>query len=125
MVKRWIEKVTGPFEDKRRYRQYKERVKQLPPSYRTTVEALDRYLMYRGAITNGDVLMEMAEDLADLFEQNAAAGVPVRAIVGADPVEFAETFLANYSDGQWIETERRRLTAAIERVEQEEEGGSR
>ncbi|WP_194829970.1 DUF1048 domain-containing protein [Nocardia sp. XZ_19_231] len=125
MVKRWIEKVTGPFEDKRRYRQYKERVKQLPPSYRTTVEALDRYLMYRGAITNGDVLMEMAEDLADLFEQNAAAGVSVRAIVGEDPVEFAETFLANYSDGQWIDAERRRLTAAIERVEQEEGEGSR
>ena len=72
MVKRWIEKVTGPFEDKRRYRQYKERVKQLPPSYRTTVEALDRYLMYRGAITNGDVLMEMAEDLADRFGRSSA-----------------------------------------------------
>lgn len=125
MVKRWIEKVAGPFEDKRRYRQYRERVKRLPPSYRATVEALDRYLMYRGAITNGDVLIEMAEDLADLFEQNVAAGVPIRAIVGEDPVEFAETFLANYSDGQWIDGERRRLIAAIERVEQEEGEGSR
>ena len=37
-------------------------------------------------------------------------------IVGDDPVEFAETFLANYSEGQWINKERKRLTDAIDRV---------
>ncbi|MFD4439976.1 DUF1048 domain-containing protein [Nocardia sp. NPDC058519] len=120
MGKSWIERVTGPFEDKKRYRQYKARVKQLPESYRVTVEALDRYLMYRGAITNPDILMEMVEDLVDLFEQNVAEAVPVRAIVGDDPVEFAEAFLANYADGQWINAERQRLTAAVERAEKEE-----
>ena len=56
----------------------------------------------------------MLEDLADLFEQSAANGTPIRAVVGEDPVEFAETFLANYSEGQWINKERSRLIKAID-----------
>ena len=78
--------------------------------------ALERYLAYFGAITKGDALMAMLEDLADLFEQSAADGTPIRTIVGDDPVEFAETFLANYSEGRWIDKERKRLTDTIDRV---------
>jgi DNA-binding ferritin-like protein (Dps family) len=60
--------------------------------------------------------MSMLDDLADLFEQSAANGTPIREVVGEDPVEFAETFLQNYSEGQWINKERARLTEAIERA---------
>jgi DNA-binding ferritin-like protein (Dps family) len=102
--------------DKRRYRQYKARTKQLPANYHAAIEALERYLTYFGAITKGDVLMSMLEDLADLFEQSAASGTSVRDVVGQDPVEFAETFLQNYSEGQWINKERERLTDAIDRA---------
>lgn len=112
----FIEKIIGDIGDKRRWRQYKARVKQLPENYRTAVEAIERYLMYFGAITKGDILMSMLEDLADLFEQSAVSGTPIRAIVGDDPVEFAETFLANYSEGQWINKERKRLVNAIDRA---------
>ena len=83
-------KVIG---DKRRWRQYKARTRQLPANYHTAIEALERYLMYFGSITNGDLMATMLEDLADLFEQSAADGTPIRAIVGDDPVEFAEAFL--------------------------------
>ena len=58
----------------------------------------------------------MLQDLADLFEQSAANGTPIREIVGEDPVEFAEAFLRNYPKGQWINRERERLTNAIDRV---------
>lgn len=112
----FIEKIIGDFGDKRRWRQYKARTKQLPEDYRTAVDALERYLTYFGGITKGETLMSMLEDLADLFEQSAASGTPIRAIVGDDPVGFAETFLANYSEGQWINKERKRLTDAIDRV---------
>ena len=64
----------------------------------------------------GDSLTSMLEDLADLFEQSAANGTPVREVVGEDPVEFAEAFLRNYPEGQWISRERERLTNAIDRV---------
>ena len=32
-------------------------------------------------------MMSMLDDLADLFEQSAANGTPIRAVVGDDPVE--------------------------------------
>lgn len=122
MAAGWIEKVTGSIEQKRRYRQYKARTERLPANYRTAIGALNRYLMYFGSITKGDILVSMLEDLADLFEQSAANGTPIRDVVGEDPVEFAETFVRNYSDGQWINKERERLTNAIDRAVAEETG---
>ena len=114
-----IDKIVGDLGDKRRWRQYKARVKTLPASHRTTVEALERYVTYFGGITKGDVpvdvMMSMLEDLAGLFEQAAADGTPIRAVVGEAPVEFAETFFRNYSDGLWISKERDQSLSAIER----------
>jgi len=121
--RQYLEMVTGPIEGKRRWWAYKARTKQLPANYRTAVEALERYLMHFGSISKGDILVSMLEDLADLFEQSAAAGTPIRAVVGEDPVEFAEAFLQNYAEGQWINKERARLTDAIERAE-EADGGT-
>ena len=112
-------KMTG---DKRRWRHYKARTRELPENYRTAIEALERYLTYFGAITKGDILMSMLEDLADLFEQSAANRTPIRAVVGEDPVEFAEAFLQNYSEGQWINKERERLTSAIDRAAADDPG---
>ena len=108
-------KVIG---DKRRWRAYKARVRQLPPNYRAAVDALERYLMFFGA-ADGDSAASMFEDLADLFEQAAADGTPIREIVGQDPVEFVEVFLENYAKGGWVTRERERLTSAIERAEGE------
>lgn len=114
MAAKWIEQVTGSFEDKKRWRQYKARKEQLPTSYRTAIEGIERYLMYAGSIVKGEVFMQMLEDLADLIERAAADGTPIREIVGEDPVDFADTFIQNYSDGQWINKERKRLNDAID-----------
>jgi DNA-binding ferritin-like protein (Dps family) len=116
MTAGWIEKLTGSFDDKKRWRQYKARKEQLPASYRTAIDGLERYFMYAGSIVKGDVLMQMLEDLADLIERAAVDGTPIRDIVGDDPVEFADTFIQNYSDGQWINKERQRLTDAIDKA---------
>lgn len=116
MTTTWIQKITGSLEQKKHYRQYRARAANLPPDHRAAVKALERYLTYYGALVRGDTLVAMLADLADLFEQGAADGTTVRQIVGEDPVEFAETFLQNYSEGQWINTERQRLTAAIDHL---------
>jgi DNA-binding ferritin-like protein (Dps family) len=105
-------------EQKKRYRQYKARVERLPESYRTAVEAVQRYSNYFGGGTS-EGLLAMLDDLADLFEQAAANGTPVREVVGDDPVEFAETFLRNYPQGNWIVRERERLISSIRRAEGE------
>ncbi|WP_328394120.1 DUF1048 domain-containing protein [Nocardia sp. NBC_00416] len=106
-------KVIGDLGDKKRWRQYKARAKQLPPAYRTVVEAFERFLMYGGAGGGG---VAMFEDLVDLFEQSAADETPIRKIVGDDPVEFIETFARNYQDESWLNRERTRLTSAVERA---------
>ncbi len=124
MAARWVEKVTGSLEEKQRYKQYKVRVAALPQNYRTAISGIERYLTYFGGITSGDVLVRMFDDLADLFEQSAADGTPIRAIVGEDPVEFVEAFLANYSEGRWINKERDRLIEAIARAERGQGGDS-
>lgn len=113
MAAGWIEQITGSFADKKRWRQYKARKQQLPANYQTAIDGLERYLIYAGAIDKGDVFMQMIEDLADLIEQAAADGTPIRDIVGDNPVEFAEIFIQNYLDGQWINKERKRLPDVI------------
>jgi DNA-binding ferritin-like protein (Dps family) len=108
-----IEKVAGDFGDKKRYREYKARVKQLPEGYRLAAEALERYLLYLGPSDTGSSLIAMLNDLADLMEQSAAANMPLRDVVGVDPADFADAFMDNYSGGSWIRKERQRLTTAI------------
>lgn len=110
----FISKVIGP---KRRWRAYKARVRQLPPNYRTTVEAIERYLMHFGPM-DGDSAASLLEDVADLFERAAADGTPIRAVVGEDPVEFVEALIGNYEKGGYVTRERERLTNAIARAEE-------
>ena len=111
-ISRFTSKVIG---EKRRWRQYKARTRQLPANYRAAVEAIERYLMYFGP-ADGDSAASMFEDLADLFERAAVDGTPIREIVGKDPAEFVDAFAQNYSKGGWVTRERERLTSAIDRV---------
>jgi DNA-binding ferritin-like protein (Dps family) len=115
-ISKFVSKVIG---EKGQWREYKARVRQLPASYRTAVDALERYLKYFGTGGGGTAIYE---DLVDLFEQSAANGTPIRAVVGEDPVEFIEAFVRNYPKGQWIIRERERLTNAIERAAGENTG---
>lgn len=117
-ISSFASKVIG---DKKRWRQYKARKEQLPANYRTAIDAVERYLMYFGR-GDGPSWASMLDDLADLFEQSAANGTPIREIVGEDPVEFVEAFIQNYPEGQWRIRERKRLTNAIERAAGEDTG---
>ena len=110
----WIEKVIGDIGDKKSYLKYKARVKNLPAGYREVAKALERFLMYMGPSDDGKALIAMLADLADLLEQGVADATPIRALVGDDPSEFAETFLDNYAGGSWIRKERARLATSID-----------
>lgn len=112
----FVSKLIG---DKKRWREYKARTRQLPENYRVAVEAIERYLMYF-VPTDGSTAASMFEDLVDLFEQAAADGTPIRQIVGEDPAEFVKTFAQNYSDGGYVPPRvRKRLIDAIARAEEE------
>ena len=120
MAAKWYEFVTGSLEQKKQYRHYKARIEALPEPYRGAAKALDRYFMTVGGMTDGETMIRMLGDSADLWERAAADGTPVRDIVGADPAEFAETFAQAYSGRQWIDKERARLTKAVEDAERAE-----
>jgi DNA-binding ferritin-like protein (Dps family) len=115
MFSKFISKVVGP---KGQWRRYKARVRELPPDYRTALDALERYLNYLGPGGDGGAILT---DLLDLFEQSAANGTPLREVVGEDPVAFVEAFIQNYPEGHWRARERERFINAIERIEREEE----
>ena len=120
MAAKWLEAITGSLEQKKQYKQAKARLESLPEPYAAAGEAVNRYLMYFGGVVDGDVIVRMFVDLADLWERAALDGTPVRDIVGDDPVEFAETYAESYGGKRWIDKERARLVQAIEDAERRE-----
>lgn len=125
MAARWIELVTGSLDQKKQYRQYRSRMEALPEPYAATAAALYRYFMYNGgAVMDAEGSLTMMGDFVDLWERAAADGTPVRAVVGDDPVEFADEFVQAYTGKRWIDKERSRLTKAIEDAERRQVGES-
>lgn len=121
MAAKWIEALTGSLEQKKQYRQYVARIDALPEPYRASAKAFHRYFMYQGGLVDGDVLVTMFGDFADLWERAAADGTPIREITGEDPAEFAETFAEAYTGKRWIDKERDRLNTAIDGAVAEQE----
>ena len=121
MAPKLIELVTGSLEQKRQYKRDRVRINALPEPYRTVAQALWRYFMYYPGITDADDTLRMSGDFADLWARAAIDGTAVRAIVGENPVEFAEAFAQAYARSGWVDKERARLTRAIEDAERGEQ----
>lgn len=121
MAPKLIELVTGSLEQKKQYKRDRARIEGLPEPYRSVAKALWRYFMYYPGITDGDDTLKMSGDFADLWERAAVDATPVRAIVGENPVEFAEAFAQAYARRDWFDKERARLTKAIEDAERGEQ----
>jgi len=112
-ISKLVSKAIG---EKRRWREYKARIAQLPDNYRAAAEAIERYLMSSGGVVDADSSASLLDNIADLFEQSAADGTPIRQVVGEDPVEFVEALIRNYPEGDWRLRERQRLVNAIARA---------
>jgi DNA-binding ferritin-like protein (Dps family) len=113
-----IELIVGDLGEKKDWREYKARIKQLPPGYREAAKGLERYMMNFGAVDDGPTLVRMFRDLADLLESAAADGLPIREFVGENPTDFIDTFLDTYRGNgkSWVERERDRLAATIDQA---------
>ena len=122
MAAKWIELVTGSLEHKKQYKQAKARLDALPEPYNSVATAFHRYFMCYGGVTDGDTIVQMFGDLADLWERAAIDGTPVSEIVGEDPIEFAESFAQAYGGKRWIDKERARLNEAVDKAKAKEAG---
>ena len=117
MATKWIETLTGSLEQKKQYKQAVARMDALPEPYRAAAKAYQRYFMYYGGFLDGETLISMFGDFADLWERAAADGTPLHDIVGEDPADFGETFVQAYTGRQWIDKERTRLIKAVAEAE--------
>lgn len=119
MIPKWIEALTGPLDQKKQYRDDMARMKALPEPYATVAQAIHRYLLHFGIISDGELLVRMVTDHVDLWERAAVDHTPVREIVGDDPVTFTEEFVRAYDPKEWLDKERNRLTTAVDRALEE------
>lgn len=117
MTAKWYETVTGSLQQKKQYRESMARMRALPDPYREVAEAYHRYFTASGGISDGETLVRMLEGFVELWEQAAADGTGVRAVVGEDPVGFGEDFLRAYGGRDWRDKERDRLRAAVAEAE--------
>ncbi|MDT0158096.1 DUF1048 domain-containing protein [Microbacterium sp. ARD32] len=117
MAMRWIEALTGSLEQKKQYRHDRARIDGLPEPYGSAARAMHRYLLSTSGIVDGDIIIRMLTDLADLWEAAAVDSTPVHDIVGDDPADFADTFAKAYAAREWQDKERARFTQAIEDAE--------
>jgi DNA-binding ferritin-like protein (Dps family) len=124
MAAHWFETLTGPLSQKKQYRQDKARIEALPEPYGSVAKAMHRYITYFAGVTDGDTLVTMFGELADLWERASLDATPVRDIVGDDPVGFAETFAQAYAGKQWIDKERARFVATVDSAERVSSGAS-
>ena len=106
-------------DEKKRYKQYKARKEQLPAGHREAIDAVERYALRFGPAT-GETVVTMLEDLAEIFEQGAKDGAPVREIVGEHPVRFTEDFLKRYPPDPWAGEEQQRLARTIDHADRTE-----
>lgn len=100
-------------EEKRQYKRFRARANALPTNYRTTLDALEHYVYYFASARSTN-LLPLLDNLVELLEEAAANDMPIRSIVGDDPVEFVEELIRNYAPGEWILKERTRLNRAID-----------
>lgn len=107
-------------EQKKRFRRFEARKKQLPSNYREALDAIQRYTYYN-APDDAENLLALLDDLIELFEEAAADGTPLQDLIGEDPVEFAEGFIRNYPKPAWIAKERERLNRSVKNVTQDNE----
>lgn len=110
MTNLW-QKVVG---DKRRYRQYKAEIAELPQPYQDAMLAIQDYMWN---FANGSGFMDALEEVLHLFEEGASDKVPLADLVGPDPVTFCETIMAQYPDDLWLIKYQNKLRQKIKNVE--------
>ena len=109
----------GSLEQKKQYRQLKSWLDSLLSPYGGAIRHCSGTSWSTAALRGRSSPHD--DERPRLWERAAVDGTPVRAIVGDDPVEFADSFVQAYVGKRWIDKERERLNKAIDDAEREEQ----
>ena len=88
----------GIIEAKKQWWAHVARVKALPPDYRIVYQEIQRYLFRVGPADLFDA--GVLSGLVDFFEEGAAAGKGVLALIGDDVAAFADDLVKNTPSAQ-------------------------
>jgi DNA-binding ferritin-like protein (Dps family) len=82
-------------EGKRKWRAHMARVKALPPDYQIVYKEIQRYLFKVGSIDLPDG--HLLSGIVDFFEEGAASGKGVLALIGTDVAAFCDDLVKDSS----------------------------
>lgn len=105
-----LKKMVG---DKKRYREFKAEVAALPTPYKETFEALEKYMWN---FAKGDGFLQILEQILEIFQENAEQNVPVKNIIGNDPVKFCDEIMAQYPDALWLIKSQNKLREQVKEI---------
>jgi DNA-binding ferritin-like protein (Dps family) len=91
----WISRLVR---EKREWRAYVRRVKALPPDYQFTLQQIEKFMW--NFASDGQVI-QVFEEIADLFEDGARRGQAVLEITGEDVAGFCQAILAEIQAHTW------------------------
>ncbi|CAC95960.1 DUF1048 domain-containing protein [Listeria innocua] len=97
-------------EEKRDYKQYKKRIDALPEDYKTAMKAIETYLWN---FAKGAGMFEILKNVLEMFENAAADQLELKAVVGDDLAEFADSLLNEYPEETWMDKQRSKLRNSI------------
>ena len=104
--------IIGVKEGKRRYREYRRRIDELPEDYSFVFKKLEDY-MFRFVGGDGMDMTDLCSGLLEMFEAGAVDGKPVRDIIGDDPTAFCDELIR--SAKTWTDKWRSGLNESISR----------
>lgn len=106
--------ISTMIQDKKRYKQFLRDVNALPTPYAQTLMALQKYLWN---FARSGSMIEPLEEILQMFQENAAENIPVQQVVGADPVIFAESIMAQYPEDLWLVKYQHQLRQQVQEAE--------
>ncbi|WP_143462467.1 DUF1048 domain-containing protein [Levilactobacillus enshiensis] len=93
-------------QEKRDYREFKQRVAALPTPYEQAMISLEKYLWN---LASGAAMYTVLKNILDMFEAAVADGATVEQVVGDDLVAFADNLLEEFPEATWMTKEKEKL----------------
>jgi len=106
-----LEKVTGEWGEKKRWRDLQKRVKALPDDYRAAYEEIQKYIWTASGVETIDPLVSIVE----LFEQGAADKRAVLDITGTNVAAFVDELTRG--ERSYFERRRKKLNESLAKLE--------
>lgn len=105
--------ITKLIGDKKAYKKFKAEVAQLPNEYQIAFNSLQKYMWNFGKSAGFQVVFD---DLLHLFQESAMENIPLKDVIGEDPVQFADELMSQYPDELWIIKMQNKLRAELKNL---------